>query len=167
MLIRDEQITLPRLELNAARAGARLSRLIVHEIDLPIDQVFYWSDSTVVLQYISNVKRRFKVFVANRVTEILELSDKEQWNHIKGTANPADVLSRGVLDPRKLLGEWFEGPHFLYEDEESWERTTVGELDDDNAEIKKKSIFYTFVSVVKTETLNTWNYSSWIKVKLS
>ena len=34
-------ITLPRLELNAPPTGARLSRLIVHEVDLPIDKVVY------------------------------------------------------------------------------------------------------------------------------
>ena len=54
-------VTLPRLELNAARAGARLSQLIVHEIGLPIEKIFYWSDSTITLQYISNRKLRLKV----------------------------------------------------------------------------------------------------------
>ena len=68
-------ITLPRLELNAARAGARLSRLIVHEIDLPIERVVYWTDSMIVIQYLQNGKKRFKVFVANRVNEILELTE--------------------------------------------------------------------------------------------
>ncbi len=34
-------VTLPRLELNAARSGARLSRLVLHELDLPIERVQY------------------------------------------------------------------------------------------------------------------------------
>ena len=136
-------ITLPRLELNAARAGARLSRLIVHEIDLPIERVVYWSDWMIVIQYLQNKKKRFKVFVANRVNEILELTDLNQWRHIKGTMNPADVLSRGVIDPRKLLeGDWFPGPQFLYEDEDKWPCTEVGNLDEDDVEIRKKSVFH-------------------------
>ena len=34
-------VTLPRLELNAARTGARLAQLILQEIDLPIERVQY------------------------------------------------------------------------------------------------------------------------------
>ena len=54
-------ITLPRLELNAARAGARMSHLVVHSVDLPIEDVHYWSDSTLTLQYINNKKHRIQV----------------------------------------------------------------------------------------------------------
>ena len=158
--------TLARLELCAALSGARISRLIVHEIDLPIEKVVYWSDSMIVVQYVQNGKRRFKVFVANRVHEILELTDVEQWRHIKGTMNPADVLSRGVIDPRKLLeGDWFSGPQFLNQDEDDWPTTEVGKLDEDDAEIKKKSIFVTFVAMKQAEDSITWNFSSWIRVK--
>ena len=32
-------VTLPRLELDSARCGARLARLVVHELDLPIERV--------------------------------------------------------------------------------------------------------------------------------
>ena len=127
--------TLARLELCAALSGARISRLIVHEIDLPIEKVVYWSDSMIVVQYLQNGKRRFKVFVANRVHEIVELTDVEQWRHIKGTMNPADVLSRGVIDPRKLLeGDWFSGPQFLgwtpstKRSNNSGTRSTTGEV---------------------------------------
>ena len=83
-------ITLPRLELTAARAGARLSRLIVHEIDLPIEQVVYWSDSMIVIQYLQNKKKRFKVFVANRVNKIIELTDLwlDDQKYEKGSKTP-------------------------------------------------------------------------------
>ena len=77
-------ITLPRLELNAAQIGARMARLILHEIDFPIERIQFWSDSALTLQYIKNTKNRMKVFVANRVTEILDLSSAEQWNHSGG-----------------------------------------------------------------------------------
>ena len=81
--------TLPRLELVAARTGAFLFRFIIREIDLPIGKVTFWSDSTIVLQYINNRTKRVKVYVGNRVSDILELSDRKQWKHIKGTENPS------------------------------------------------------------------------------
>jgi hypothetical protein len=89
-------ITLPCLELMAALTAVRLFNNIIHEIDLPVERTFFWSDSTLTYQYISNTKHRFKVFVANRVTEILETSTVEQWRLVPGELNPADILTRGV-----------------------------------------------------------------------
>ena len=36
---------------------------------------FFWTDSRVVLGYISNEAKRFHVYVANRVQEIRDLPD--------------------------------------------------------------------------------------------
>ena len=82
--------TIPRLELQAAVLAARLSKMIVRELDLQVDQTFFWSDSMTSLQYIKNETRRFQTFVANRVAEIHETSSSEQWHHIAGVINPAD-----------------------------------------------------------------------------
>ena len=86
-------LTLPRLELSAALTAARLSKLVLHELDLPIERTFFWSDSVLTLQYISNTSNRYKVFVANKVSEIHELTESEQWSHIAGDKNPADLLT--------------------------------------------------------------------------
>ena len=75
-------LSLPRLELCAAVTGVRLYQQIIKEIDLTIHQIYFWSDSTLTLQYISNTTQRFKVFVANRVTEILDATSKDQWRHV-------------------------------------------------------------------------------------
>ena len=114
--------------------------MIVHEIDEPIERVHYWSDSTLTLQYINNTKHRLKVLVANAVSEILETSDPSQWTHIPGDINPADLLTRGVLDPEKLLSSrWFTAPEFLERDEDEWPRLDIKHLEDDGiAEIKQK-----------------------------
>ena len=96
--------TVPRLELNdAAVMAVRMYRVLVHELDLPIHKSYLWTDSMLVLQYIRNCTKRFKIFVANRVTEILEVSRKEQWNFVLGEQNPADLITRGVSDPEKLM----------------------------------------------------------------
>ena len=94
---------LPRLELNAAVTAVRIYRTIIHEIDLPIERTCFWTDSTLTLQYIRNQSQRYKVYVANRVTEILEGTRNEQWNFVPEKLNPADILTRGVSDPSKLM----------------------------------------------------------------
>ena len=63
-------ITIPKLELTAAVYSVRISQQIHRELEYQIDEDFYWTDSKVVLGYISNESRRFHVFVSNRVQEI-------------------------------------------------------------------------------------------------
>ena len=57
------------------------------------------------MQYIRNESKRFRTYVANRVTEILEVSNKEQWKFVPGEQNPADLITRGVSDPSVLMLE--------------------------------------------------------------
>jgi len=52
--------TIPRLELQAAVLATRLSKMIVNELDLQVDQIFFWSDSMTSLQYIKNETKHFQ-----------------------------------------------------------------------------------------------------------
>ena len=145
-------VTLSRLELNAARIGARLSRLVVHELEFPIERIQYWTDSMLTLQYVNNKTKRTKVFVSNRVSEIHDLSNPDQWAHVPGKQNPADVLSRGVDDPEELLkSDHCTGPKFLQEDEDDWPKTIIGELDENDPEIRKKPILVALGLVKRKE----------------
>lgn len=107
-----KSVTIPRLEFLGAVVSVRLERRIRRALDVPLLPSMFWSDSQIPLAYIRNVTRRFKVFVANRVSEIRESTSADQWNHISGKENPADILSRGrcVSDLSKM---WFDGPAFL------------------------------------------------------
>ena len=63
-------VTIPRMELSAAVIATRLDNLSRKGLSLPIDQSFFWTDSTCVLRYIENQDKRFQTFVANRVATI-------------------------------------------------------------------------------------------------
>ena len=75
--------------------------MLREELDLPIQQTKYWTDSEIVLHYLKNEKRRFQTYVANHVEEIRENSHPNDWNHVPGALNPADDVSRG-LNPSDL-----------------------------------------------------------------
>lgn len=62
--------TVPRLELCAAVLAVELAEFITSEIDIPLDDTTYFTDSKVVLGYICNETRRFYVYVSNRVLRI-------------------------------------------------------------------------------------------------
>ena len=47
-------ITIPRLELTAAVVATKLYQFVKEEIDMTLDQVFFWTESQVVLRYLLN-----------------------------------------------------------------------------------------------------------------
>ena len=104
-------ITIPRLELTAAR---ELTYAGVKEV--------FWTDSKVVQGYIYNEARRFHTYVANRVQQIRDHTQPEQWKYVNSDNNPADDASRG-LSPKDLLktSRWLRGPTFLWEPHDRWQ----------------------------------------------
>ena len=63
-------MTTPRLELSAAVVASRLDKTLLNEIDIPVDESAFWTDSTCVISYIRNNDKRFHTFVANRIAII-------------------------------------------------------------------------------------------------
>ena len=55
------------------------------------------------LQCIQNQSHTFKIYVENRVSQILESTSNNGSNFIEGVKNAADVCSRGLLHPTQLL----------------------------------------------------------------
>ncbi len=158
-------VTVPRLELSAARLGARLGHFIRYELDLPVERIQYWSDSTLTMQYLNNNTHRMKVYVANRVTEILDLTKQEEWGHVPGELNTADLLTRGVQDPEELMkSRWPIAPSFLELDEEFWPRLNFDSLDSEDVEIKKKSVLVA-IALVETEGIDLTRISNWVRLK--
>jgi len=95
-------ITLPRLELCGALLLAQLMNKVLTSMRIKSNQVYYWTDSIIVLHWIKAVDKKWKVFVANRVNKILQLSRAVNWHHVKSEFNPADQISRGML-PSSLI----------------------------------------------------------------
>ena len=56
----------------------------------------------VILDYVNNEVKPFKIFVANMVQTIKENSKKKHWNYISSTNNPISNGSRG-LDTTKVI----------------------------------------------------------------
>ena len=133
-------MTIPRLELTAATVSIRVGEMIAKELDEPAESKTYWTDSTTVLKYIQNDKKRFHVFVANRVQTIRDATNPDQWRYIGTDISPADFLSRGMkgheLSKQHL---WITGPNFLWLPKCEWPQPP-GDMDDvlhNDPEVKK------------------------------
>ncbi|XP_062414582.1 uncharacterized protein LOC134107160 [Pungitius pungitius] len=91
-----KQVTIPRLELTAATVAVKVDKMLSSELQLPLEEPQFWTDSTSVLKYIKNEDKRFQTFVANRISVIREASQVSQWRYIPSAQNPADDASRGL-----------------------------------------------------------------------
>ena len=58
-------MSIPRLELCAAVLAVQATQRVIKETDLKISDVIYYTDSKVVLGYITNESRQLYVYVAN------------------------------------------------------------------------------------------------------
>ena len=66
-------------------------------------------------------EQRQQIFVAHRVSEILENTQAAQWRHCPGEVNPADDGTRGIpFADFRINCRWFKGPYFLLQPKENW-----------------------------------------------
>ncbi|XP_078352700.1 uncharacterized protein LOC144637505 [Oculina patagonica] len=108
-------VTVPRLELVAAVVATNISAFLQKELKYNSLPEVFWTDSKVVLGYISNDARRFHTFVANRVQLIRDQTSPDQWNYVETKENPADDASRGLTAQEKIDStRWWSEPEFLW-----------------------------------------------------
>ncbi|GFR22722.1 DUF1758 domain-containing protein [Trichonephila clavata] len=106
-------LSIPRLELLAATLLSKLTSKIIKIIDLEFDEVNLFSDSKVVMDWIQMQPHLLKVFVANRLSLIQELTETFSRHHVKTKENPADLISRGATKLQLQDELWWTGPSFL------------------------------------------------------
>lgn len=153
--------SIPRLELSAAVTSPRMSALLKAELQMKIDKEYFWTDSQVVLSYITNEARRFHVFVANRVQLIREKTDPNDWHYVDTTQNPADLASRGLGAVDIASSSWISGPRFLWEKEALPMHKPSSELLVGEPEVKSVPVFATQVSnqtdiLTRLQKFSTW-----------
>ena len=85
-----KRLTIPRLELCGAYLLAQLLHHVMQVLEVPLSNVYAWTDSTIVLNWLDGSPKRFKTYVGNRISSIMELIPPDKWRHVRGLENPAD-----------------------------------------------------------------------------
>ena len=158
-----KQLTIPRLELQAAVLASRLAKTIVEECTIQFADIKFFTDSSITLAWIQSPSRSFKPFVSSRVGEIQSNSDPSQWRHISGEDNVADDLSRG-LHVQQLTGRWMNGPEFLKLPEEQWPVQTATPHREEDMERRQVNAVSSVSHADVGKIIDVKNFTRWRKL---
>ena len=114
--ISKRNTSIARLELISGHMAVNLAKNLCQALNgWPIRSVTIWMDSMVALYWISNPGKSWKVFVANRVRKIAQISRELeiQWKHCPSEMNLADLGSRGASLSKMASSEWYTRPQWL------------------------------------------------------
>ncbi|XP_017887576.1 uncharacterized protein LOC108629432 [Ceratina calcarata] len=125
----NSKITIPRLELCAAVLLAKLYKTVSRVLPINFDNVYFWSDSTITLNWINTQPHILKTFVANRVSQIRTITNESQWHHVPTRDNPADAVSRGQSVSEFIDNfTWRNGPDWLNHPQDKWPIAPIQKL---------------------------------------
>jgi len=166
-------VTIPRLELTAATVAVikKINQIIHEELEFDIQETFYWTDSTLVLQYINNKARRFKTFIANRIAVIHDNSRPSQWRWVESSSNSADHASRGIRpSDADKVNQWLNGPSFLWQEKEYWPKCPIGlQTKESDLELRKEVQVHEIQASTSQDPLDVFfkRYSTWYRLQKS
>ena len=160
--------SIPRLELCSAVLSTQAVRMMREELDVKVDEEFYYSDSKVVLGYIQNERRRFYVYVANRVQAIRNVTKPSQWRYIDSANNPADLGTRGVPSNKLMESRWMSGPEFLWKSlPQPQQKLEKIALEESDLEVKREVTAYATRSQTSRglDCAKFGRFSSWASLR--
>lgn len=148
-------ISIPRLELLAAVLLSRLLEFVQLTLNIAkYVECYCWSNSTVVLHWLSSHPSRWKTFVANRVADVQTRLPNAKWHHVPTLENPADCASRGVVTQAiRSLPLWWHGPTWLRSSESNWPAKSLSHSMSNSEEEKRVTTHATPIQI-------SWDLSS-------
>lgn len=156
-------VSIPRLELQAATIGARLTQ-IVQCHDIKIDRIVMWTDSKTVLSWLGGDPRKYKQFVMFRIAEILKFTSFKDWRWVPSALNVADFATKFRPASSSYL-EWFSGPPWLLLPENDWPKS-INECLEENTDTTEVRRCYLNLHTVKSaaNSINFEYFSSWFRL---
>lgn len=91
-----KRLTLPRLELCGANLLAKLLFHVMKALNLSLQEVYAWTDSTIVLNWLDGSPRRFK-------KRLLEIAYRTSWNSFRLAIGAMSVVSKTLQIVHRMV----------------------------------------------------------------
>ena len=126
----NEEMSICRLELLGALIATKAAKFCREAFEnVATIKIRLFSDSQVTLWRLQNPYNNYKVFVANRLKTIQQLSSPSDWYYVSTVENPADLASRGEkLEELMCSTLWLNGPEFLVNPETDYEKMKINNI---------------------------------------
>ena len=159
-----KKLTIPRLELCGAYLLTQVLSHVKNVLEISLSNVYASTDSTIVLSWLVGNPRRFKTYVGNRVSYIVDLIPPERWNHVEGLENLADCASRSLF-PSELLDHalWWNGPDWLHQDALQWPKSF--NIPSPNYSDEERELCLHVFTNISSPLPSIEDYSSFIRLK--
>ena len=107
--------SIPRNELHGCLLAASTVFTIVKALDNRVNNLLFTTDSTICVCWLSNKEAKLKQFVNTRVQAVLRLIGDNQFFHIPGNLNPADLLTKPGITINDVRTEsvWNKGMNWM------------------------------------------------------
>ena len=145
--ISKRNTSVARLELVSGKVAANMVRNLHNALkQWPILTTTVWMDNMLPLYWIRNPGKPWKVFLANRVRKVAEITSKtgRVWRYCPMERNLADLRSRGAGIQKMVTGGWFTGPEWLLE-KKQWpdqpDFKCTKDVNDEYKPIKEENLF--------------------------
>ena len=76
--LKEKSLAIRRLELQAALIATLMKTHIIEDSEIQSNNIYLWSDSKLVLNYIKSVDANFASYIAHRINEIRSNTDIKQ-----------------------------------------------------------------------------------------
>lgn len=160
-----KHMTVPRLELQAAVLSSRLASSILNDLSLKIHQIYFWTDSMVVLSWIKSTNKRYKMFVGNRIGEISETTNASDWNWVSTNDNPSDAATRDAVAIDDIKeNKWYKGPEFLLKTQEFWPVQPQMKIEESDELIEEIHSVYTISEKTVLELPDISRFSKFLRL---
>ena len=150
-----QTVCLPRLELNGAVLLAKLVKYVQTSLSFSSTDIFLWTDSSIVLGWLSKPPSSWETYAANRISQIHQFVPRALWRHVPTHFNPADLGTRGCKSHELAKNsQWWSGPSWLHKPETEWPKRNFplkivespNETQTLHAEVKLEDILHRFSS---------------------
>ncbi|XP_053969225.1 uncharacterized protein LOC128870597 [Anastrepha ludens] len=151
-------LSIPRLELQAAVIGARLTNMVEEAHHIKFEKRCIWSDSKTVLKWLHGDPRKFQQFVMFRIAEIQEATAISEWRWIPTKMNVADIATK-TRPCIEVAHQWINGPAFLTLPTKEWpEQEDLGTVNP--SEFRTKLLIHN----VRKVNINFEYFSNWLRL---